>query len=171
MMTNTLFTLICITLLVVAALHDLIARTIPNPVPALLAGAGLLSHLATGDAGTALLAASAVGVLSGLCWLGGWLGGGDVKLLAGAALALPTAHLPVFVCDIAVAGGLLAAIYLLARRLPAAVVGGAPGHGVASLPRRAWRAECWRVRRGGPLPYAVAIAGAGIFVLLQGGSP
>ena len=36
-----------------------------------------------------------------------------------------------------------------------------------SLPARAWRAEIWRLRRGGPLPYGVAICG-GVLLTLAG---
>jgi prepilin peptidase CpaA len=31
---------------------------------------------------------------------------------------------------------------------------------------RALRVEQWRIRRGGPLPYACAIAAGGLFILL-----
>jgi len=64
------------------------------------------------------------------------------------------------------AGGLLAVLYLLAQNLvPAA----SPSPVPLSLLARVWRAERWRIRRGGPLPYAVAIAAGGVLTLLQGG--
>ena len=161
----TLLTVICVGLLVVAATHDLAARTIPNALPALLAGGGFLLHLGTGDVPATLGAAAVVLFLAALCWVRGWLGGGDVKLLAAAALAVPVMALPSFILDVGMAGGLLALLYLLARRLVPAARTSAP----VSLAARVWRAERWRIRRGGPLPYGVAIAIGGVLTLLQGG--
>ena len=94
------------------------------------------------------------------------MGGGDVKLLGAVALVVPAAAIPSFILTVAIAGGLLALAYLLARALlPAS---GTPAV-AASLAARVWRAERWRIRRGGPLPYAVAIAAGGVLALLQGG--
>jgi prepilin peptidase CpaA len=68
---------------------------------------------------------------------------------------------------IALAGGLLTVPYLIARhRVPV------PRRSqCAGLAARIARAELWRLRRGGPLPYAVAIAAGTGFVLIQGYSP
>ncbi len=167
---HLLFVLPCAGLLLAAALHDLAARTIPNLVPVLLAAAGLSAHFFAGDALRAALAAAAVFVGAWLCWRAGWLGGGDVKLLAGGACILPVTHIPGFLAAVAIAGGLLGLVYVCARAL--ARRGPLPPFSVpASLPRRAWRAELWRLRRGAPLPYGVAIAAAGVFALLHGGVP
>jgi prepilin peptidase CpaA len=161
----TLLTMICVGLLVVAAMHDLAARTIPNALPAFLAGGGFLLHLGAGNLAAALATAAMVCSLAAFCWFRGWLGGGDVKLLGAAALAVPVVSMTSFILDVGVAGGLLALLYLLARRLvPAASV-----TGPVSLAARVWRAECWRIRRGGPLPYGLAIAAGGVLTLLQGG--
>jgi len=97
-------------------------------------------------------------------WIG-VLGGGDVKLLGAAALAVPVVSMTSFILDVGVAGGLLALLYLLARRLVPAASVTVP----VSLAARVWRAECWRIRRGGPLPYGLAIAAGGVLTLLQGG--
>jgi len=165
MVYDTLLTVICVGLLVVAATHDLAARTIPNALPAFLAGGGFLLHLAAGDLPAALVVATLVFVTAVLCWFRGWLGGGDVKLLAAAAMVVPVVALPAFILDVGLAGGLLALLYLLARRLVPAASVATP----VSLAARVWRAECWRIRRGGPLPYGVAIAAGGVLTLLQGG--
>jgi len=165
MVYDTLLTVICVGLLVVAATHDLAARTIPNALPAALAGGGLLFHLGMGDLAAAQAATAAVSSVAAICWFRGWLGGGDVKLLGAAALAVPVAFVSTFLLDVGVAGGVLALLYLLARPL----VPTATAFRSASLAARAWRAECWRIRRGGPLPYGVAIAAAGVLTLLQGG--
>jgi prepilin peptidase CpaA len=157
---------VCLGVLLAAAIHDLAARTIPNTFPIILALAGIALRIAAGGLPEALAGAAVVALLAGFCWLRGWLGGGDVKLLAAAALAVPGGAIPGFVLSVGLIGGLLALAYLLARGLvPAGSVRLAP----ASLPVRAWRAECWRIRRGGPLPYAVAIAVAGTLALVHGG--
>ena len=101
----TLLTAICVGLLVLAAAHDLAARTIPNALSAALAGGGVLFHLATADLSRALAAAAAVGALVGFCWLRGWMGGGDVKLPAAAALAVPAGAAAAFVLDVATSAG------------------------------------------------------------------
>ena len=65
----------------------------------------------------------------------------------------------------AIAGGVLAVAYLLLERTlmptnkPASM----------SLLRRVIAVEAWRIRRRGPLPYGVAIAAGGAFILLHPG--
>jgi len=166
MVYHTLLTMICTGLLVVAATHDLAARTIPNALPAALAGGGLLLQFGSGDMLLSLAVAALVFFLASLCWLMGWLGGGDVKLLGAAALAVPVAFTPALMLNIGLAGGALALLYLVAaRRVPLATAS-APA---VSLAARVWRTECWRISRGGPLPYGVAIAAGSVLTLFQGG--
>ncbi len=166
MVFGTLLMALSLGLLVAAAIHDLAARTIPNLLSVLLAAAGIGLRLGAGDLPAALAAAALVFLLAAFCWFRGWLGGGDVKLLGAVALVVPAAAIPSFILTVAIAGGLLALAYLLARALlPAS---GTPAV-AASLAARVWRAERWRIRRGGPLPYAVAIAAGGVLALLQGG--
>ncbi len=64
----------------------------------------------------------------------------------------------------ALAGGALCLPYLPGKRLFARP---APGRPVGML-SRVLRCERWRLRRRGPLPYAVAIAAGTLFALLQG---
>ena len=157
-------------MLLVAALHDILARTVPNQLAIAIAAAGLVSQVGlefagTGHLGWSLLAALIVFVLAALLWRRGLMGGGDVKLLAAAALLMPPLLVPSMLAAVSLAGGLLAFVYLSARhRLPRS----APGRPVRFL-ARALRVERWRLRRGGPLPYAVAIAGGVCFVLTHGG--
>jgi prepilin peptidase CpaA len=71
-----------------------------------------------------------------------------------------------FVVATAIAGGLLAAAYLLlSPRLR-----GSYGTKPTSMLGRVFTIEAWRIRRRGPLPYGVAIAAGGAFVLLHSGS-
>jgi prepilin peptidase CpaA len=97
----------------------------------------------------------------------GMLGGGDLKLATAIAIGLPPLGSYQFVVATAVAGGLLALLYLAAHRL--ALRRAAPSRAAgraASLLRRVLAAEAWRVRRRGPLPYGVAIAAGAALVLL-----
>lgn len=159
-----LIPIVAIPALLAAALHDVVARTIPNRLSLGIALLGIGLHVSAGDLGVALAAAVLVFLLAALAWWFRAMGGGDVKLLAACALLPPPAAVPGMILAIALAGGVLGLLYLALRGLPAA-----PRPSLsraAALPRRALRAELWRIRRGGPLPYAVAIAlGASLSLL------
>ena len=152
----------CVLMALAAALHDVAARTVPNTIPIILALLGALARIIEGDLASGAMAALAVFAIALLCWTRGWVGGGDVKLLGAIALAVPPASVPMLVFVMGMTGGLLALFYLSARRVMPAPAASRP----QSLIARALRAERWRIRRGGPLPYACAIAAGGLFVLL-----
>jgi prepilin peptidase CpaA len=149
-------------LLLIASLHDLVARTVPNWLAAALAVLGIGLRVIGGSLLIGLGAGLAVFVVAAICWRRGWMGGGDVKLLAASAIVVPPSLVLSFVAAVAICGGVLALLYLLARRLVS------PPH--SARPRtflaRVLRVERWRISRGGPLPYACAIAAGGLFVLL-----
>lgn len=144
------------------AVSDLRGFTIFNRVPLVLAasyGAALalgydqaawLSHL---GAGLLLLA---IGV--GLFALGIW-GGGDAKMLSAAVLWPGFGGLARFLLVMAVVGGGLAVLALVARRIPLGPAG----------PLRAWGQ---RLAASGHVPYGVAIAAGGLdwwlFAVLPG---
>jgi len=151
-----------ITGLLLAAMHDLVARTVPNRLAAALAVTGIALRAVAGGLGAGLLIGAVVFCLTALCWKRGWMGGGDVKLFAATAILVPPALTFSFVTAVALSGGLLALGYLLARRLVAPPSAQRP----RNLLARALRVERWRIRRGGPLPYACAIAAGGLLVLL-----
>jgi prepilin peptidase CpaA len=93
-----------------------------------------------------------------LCWLRGWMGGGDVKLLGACALLVPPLSVFPMITTVGMAGGVLAFLYLAARRVvprPVPLPSGLRPNGFLG---RALRAERWRLSRGVALPYAVAIA-------------
>jgi prepilin peptidase CpaA len=151
-------------LLVAAALHDVAVRSVPNKLPAALAVIGGMLRLLCGDLPTALLAACLLFLLAAACWRRGWLGGGDVKLLGAAALLVSPPAVLTLVLATALSGGVLALAYLAlgrALRRP-------PGKRPATMLARLLRVERWRIRRGGPLPYATAIAAAALFCVLRG---
>jgi prepilin peptidase CpaA len=159
---------LCGGMLLYAALHDLIARTIPDAVPVGVAVGGVIGHVMSGQLPMPLIAAAAVALVAGLLFWWRLLGGGDAKLLAAVALLLPPAEVVSAAAAIAIAGGLLALLFLLlrpwlrGRRIR-------PAGRAAPLLRRALAAEAWRIRRGGPLPYAVAIAAGTLFTVISTG--
>ncbi len=151
-------------LLVYAAARDVATRRIPNRVSVLVALLGLALRFQAGQ----LAAGLAVAVLAFgglyLLWTRGWVGGGDVKLLAATTLLAPPGQALDLLLAVSLAGGALSAVYLLLirLRLPPMPAG-------ARTPlRRVLRAENWRIRRRGPLPYACAISAGGLLTLLGG---
>ena len=150
-------------LLIYAALHDIAVRTVPNwlPLCLLVLGCGmrLADHSLAAGAAVALITFA---VLFG-AWLGGVMGGGDVKLWAATALLMPPLWRPElsFLFRVLLFGGALAIFYLLLRRLvPRTLAARRPG-----LLRRVIRVEAWRIGRRAPLPYACAIAAGALATL------
>jgi prepilin peptidase CpaA len=151
-----------IVILLAAALHDVIARTVPNWMAATVALLGLATQILHGRPIAGLAAGLAVFVIAAFCWRRGWMGGGDVKLLGAAAIVVPPGDVANFIAAVALTGAALALVYLGARRVTAAPSAQRP----TRLAARACRVERWRIRRGGPLPYACAIAVGFLFIIL-----
>ena len=150
-------------LLLAAGVHDAAARTIPNWIPACLAVIGLLLRLAQGNAVAGCATAALLLMILGLLWARGFIGGGDMKLIPAVALVLPPSDVPVFVLFMAIAGGVLALIYLsLSFVVPRPRPG--PRRGLLA---RLVKAEAWRMHRRGPLPYALAIVGGALPVFIN----
>jgi prepilin peptidase CpaA len=162
-----LLALAMLALLLAAAWHDVLTRTIPDSVSLLLLAVGVLAQLL--DDASAIVGSAATTILLFVVLLvaftRGWLGGGDVKLMAALAVGLPPYDCYRFLVATALAGGVLALVYLLLSRIKKIE----PAITHRSLFRRILAVEGWRMRRRGPLPYAVAIAAGGAFVLLQPG--
>jgi prepilin peptidase CpaA len=159
----SLFQVVAVPLLLFAAARDVATRLIPDGVSIAIALAGLATRALVGwpEAGFSLLLGAAMFLLLLPLAARGWLGGGDVKLMSAMAVGLaPPQTWDVIVATV-FAGGVLGLAYILGRHLvPQTRVAGQ-----ASLLRRVMAVEAWRVRRRGPLPYAVAIAVGGILVL------
>lgn len=151
-------------LLGAAAIHDIGLRTLPDTISLALLGVGGFEHWLAGDLGFAMLAAAGVFALGLLCWWLRALGGGDAKILGATALAVPVAAIPTFLFATAMAGGVLAVAFLALRPLMPRTPGARP----AALLARVCRVEAWRIRRKGPLPYAVAIAAGGVIAAWGG---
>ena len=149
-------------LLLGAGLHDFAFRTVPNRLCVALLACGLVLRLLGADVWQGVLAGFIVFALCAMAWRFGWLGGGDVKLLGAASVFVPPAYVPELVLYTSLAGGVLAAIYLVAGRLVPAPAAARP----PTLLGRVARCELWRLHRRGPLPYAAAIAAGGICATL-----
>ena len=151
-----------IAIVLAAALHDVAARTVPNWMAAALTVLGLLVQATNGHLIAGVVAGLIVFIAAAFCWRRGWMGGGDVKLLGAVAIVVPAGHVTQFIVAVTLTGAALAVIYLIARRVVPAPAARRPVRLVA----RAIRAERWRIHRGGPLPYALAIAAGFLFVTL-----
>ncbi|XBQ14828.1 MAG: prepilin peptidase [Oceanicaulis sp.] len=142
-----------------AAWRDVASYTIPNWIPAAMIGLWLVAapFLGLGWVGAGQsLAVFAVALAIGLAvWAPGWLGGGDVKLIAAGALWFGWPDAVAFVLYALVLGGVLALALLTLRRFTPALKISADLIGKTPL------------ASGAPAPYAVAIAGSAL-VLLPG---
>jgi prepilin peptidase CpaA len=107
------------TLVIIAALTDVASFTIPNRLTLLLAAAYAPAALALGrplgEIGVCLAVGAGALVVAIAMFAAGWIGGGDAKLFAGAALWLGWPALTSFTAVTALAGGGLALLLLNAR--------------------------------------------------------
>lgn len=151
-------------ILLTAALNDVAFRTIPNWMPAALFLLGSWIGLLDDRLGTGLLACGLIFVGTGFCWRRSWLGGGDVKLLTACGLVVPPSLSVAMLLNVALAGGVLALLYLALGRLLSTPQVTCP----SGLLRRIMWSERHRIHCGGPLPYGSAIAAGALAVLLKG---
>jgi prepilin peptidase CpaA len=155
-------------LLVMAAWRDIATRTIPDTISLLLIAIGALARILDGPAALALSAGTALLLFALLLVLysRGLLGGGDVKLMTAIAVGLSPPDCYRFIIATALAGGLHGIVYLLLSRC----LNGCYKPGRSSFLNRVAAIESWRIRGRVSLPYGVAIAAGGAFVLLHSGS-
>ena len=148
---QTLILLVFPVLVIAAALRDATSYTIPNWMPAALIVAfavaavalGLPWRLVAADAAVGFVALVAAMVMFALRWIGG----GDAKLFAAAALWLGLSGAPTFLLVTGLAGGALAVGLLALRSGPLQAIANA--------------GPAWVVRLAKPgegVPYGVAIA-------------
>jgi prepilin peptidase CpaA len=106
-------------LVIIAALIDVASFTIPNRLNLVLAAAYPLAALGLGrplgEIGLCLAVGVAALVVAVAMFAAGWIGGGDAKLFAGAALWLGWPALASFAMVTALAGGGLALLLLSVR--------------------------------------------------------
>lgn len=139
-----------------AAAMDMLTMTIPNRISLVLIGAFFVAayfaglslqqvfeHLATG---------AVVLVVCFALFAAGVFGGGDAKLLAASALWIGFDQLLPYVFNIALLGGILAFVIVVARKY---------------FPEGSMRAPVWVLRlqsRETGIPYGLAIAAAALWV-------
>jgi prepilin peptidase CpaA len=168
------FSLAILALLIAAAWRDVATRTIPDTISLLLAVTGGLARVVEGSSALAFSAATALLLFVPLliAFSRGVIGGGDVKLMTALAVGLAPLDCYRFVIATALVGGLLGISYLLlSRLLPSSSLQGLCQTKRTSFLGRVAAVEFWRIRRRGPLPYGVAIAAAGAFILFHHGGP
>ncbi len=162
-----LLTIAGLCVLIFAALHDFAVRTVPNAYSVVLFLAGVAMRLCAGGMHGlqwGLIASAIIFAFTVIFWRLGWMGGGDVKLLTAAAIFVPPALVPMLIAATALAGGVLALGFIIGRRVTSRPSAPRP---TATL-GRILRCEQWRLHRGGPLPYAAAIAVGGVIATLHG---
>jgi prepilin peptidase CpaA len=144
-------------MMVFAACYDLFTMTIPNRLSLALGGLFLACALLLGmdwiDVALHLSAGLLVLAVGIGLFAAGWVGGGDVKFAAATTLWMGFAHVLEYLFIASLAGGLLTILILALRRLP--------------IPARA-QGWVWLDRLHDPrsgIPYGVALAAGGLFVL------
>ena len=137
-------------LMAFAAASDLFTMTISNRVSLALAAGFLALAFASGMAAPDILlhlaAGSVVLVAAFVCFAFGWIGGGDAKVAAGAALWFGFAHLLNYLLYASLFGGALTLLLLQFRQwpLPYALAG-----------------QTWLLKlhaKEGGIPYGIALA-------------
>lgn len=135
---------------------DLLTMTIPNRVSLVLVAAFPLAAALVGMDWTAFASHLGAGALMLVVGIGmfarGWLGGGDAKLMAAAALWLGFEHLAGYLLLVAIAGGALALLILSYRNCmpPAWMLG------------QAWAMRLHDKKVG--IPYGIALAAAALWI-------
>ena len=144
-------------LVIIAGLFDITSFTIPNWISLALVAAffpaAFVAHLSWMQFGLALGVGAVFLILAVFMFAMNWIGGGDAKLMAAAALWIGWPQAPTFLVITGLAGGVLA-ITLLALRS-------------GWVRRYAVAGPSWVGRLAapdGPAPYGVAIAAGALAV-------
>ena len=92
----------------------------PNAYSVILFAAGAALRLCSGGFHAlqwGLIAAAVIFAFTVIFWRLGWMGGGDVKLLTAAAIFVPPFLVPMLIAATALAGGVLAIVFIIGRKL------------------------------------------------------
>lgn len=164
-MTLILALLIVLGMLALAAASDVASRRIPNRLPVVIAASFLIAGVAAPDRVDligGLWVAALIFAVGFVGFVFGKIGGGDVKLLAATGLWAGPAAAADFLLLTGLAGGALALLYLLPECAHAMTWMRSTLE--RKIPRLQSIAIASDVRTDG-LPYGVAIAAGGVFVL------
>ena len=150
----------------IAAATDLRARKIPNAIPIAVAIVALAFAIPHGFVPSAIALGIMLAVLVAgtFAFSNGWLGGGDVKLLAAVAGSLGPTEAIAFMAYTAVSGGAIAtAIAVAHRRLPAV----ARSARDVLRPLAVYGTVAIAPDKPIMMPYALAIASGAVLVALS----
>jgi prepilin peptidase CpaA len=143
-------------LMAFAAASDLLTMTIPNRVSLALGGGFVVLALLTGMGFYDVLAHVGAGVVvlavAFACFTMGWIGGGDAKVAAAAALWFGFGHLMNYLVYASLFGGALTLLLLQFRQWP--------------LPY-AFAGQAWLLRlhaKDSGIPYGVALATGALMI-------
>jgi prepilin peptidase CpaA len=143
-------------LMAFAAASDLFTMTIPNRVSILLVIGFYVLATASGMSAQAILAHTGAGALilaiSFTCFSMGWVGGGDAKLAAAAALWFGFDHLLNYLLYASVLGGVLTLSLLQIRQWPLPY----------PLLRQEWLLRLHHKETG--IPYGIALGAAALLM-------
>src|SRR5688500_6920275 len=130
-----------ILLLLHVATIDVATRLIRNEICLALALLGTIGQLAAPmQLVESAIVAAILFLLLLVVYVRGWMGGGDVKLIAALAIGLPLVGVVQLLTVTALAGGVLALVHLMMRQLPNPRL--APAG--SSFARRVYAVERWR---------------------------
>jgi prepilin peptidase CpaA len=162
--------------LVIAAFIDVRDRLIPDHLVVLTFGGGLVVRLVADPDLTWLSLGISLGIAFGVFVVLAYvtrhrfIGGGDAKMIAAVTMLVPPAGVIPLLLDIALAGGVIALVYLVARlgltRRPTALAYAAYPVGGDSWLCSMVRTEVARIVGGEPMPYGLAIAAGVAYRLL-----
>ena len=152
---QNLITLVGVALFIVAAYRDVKTFRIPNVLVAAVALLAVVRLIVIGDPNVALYtvgASFALLIVGFVLFWQGFIGGGDAKLVAAAAMLVGYSDLFGFLFLMSLCGGLVSLATLVIRRYVPLVLG----------PKLATLVPTARLS----VPYGAAIAGGGIVTLL-----
>ena len=156
MVTDAIRLLLFPMLIAFAASSDLLTMTISNRISLALTGGFLLLAVCTGAGlgviGMHFAAAALVLTIGFACFSFGWIGGGDAKLAAAAALWFGFGYLLDYLIYASLFGGALTLLILQFRNLPLP----------ETLARRTWITRLHETGAG--VPYGIALAAAALAV-------
>lgn len=161
---DDIYSVIVILFLSAAAWRDLAVRIIPDTFSLGILLAGIVRRAALGpvDLLASLSVAAVLFLMLVLLHARGLLGGGDVKIASAFAVGLHPLDIYNFVVMTTLIGGLLGAVYLIMARFMRVPI----QCRCKRILVRVYNVELWRISRRQSLPYGVAIALAGLSVLL-----
>jgi prepilin peptidase CpaA len=151
-----------LTALCAAATSDFRHRILPNRLAALTAVCGIGIRLISDPRaiGWSLGIAALVLLVLGAAAGRQWIGGGDAKFIAAVTLQVPPGRVTALLLTIAISGGILAGIYLVAHAKAAHER--APAHG-----RETAASAIFHIAASRSIPYGVAIFAGTAFVGLN----